>query len=96
MPATNLVRESGQVFPRRQTFQDAKFRQGKAVASASYYLIGADDGGLWPWRKRWPEPGDRVSGDRLDAFFGKNAAQHEATIKKEAHICKYYGIMLEI
>ncbi len=60
------------------------------MSSAVYYMIGAEDGGLWPWLKRMPASlPDSTSAGKFDAFFGKMAIQHEATMKEEPHVCMY-------
>ena len=60
------------------------------MSTAVYYMIGAEDGGLWPWPKRMPTSlPDSTSAGKFDAFFGKMAIQHEATMKDEPHVCMY-------
>ncbi len=59
------------------------------MSSAIYYLIGVDDGGLWPWQRRLPSIPECMSASKLEAFFGKMAAQHQATLNAEPHVCEY-------
>lgn len=54
------------------------------------WIVKAEDGGLHPWTRHYPEVDPRMDKEKVYAFFDGMDKQHFSVMQHQPHICEFF------